>query len=178
VFLYCHPNGRLGRYPQVLRAVLEAVAGLPAAEARGPDGSTLPASGSLAVWKTTYSQFARWWRERARVVPRVEALEGGYGVAIDQLPAGFEAALEVWRDDRVAVLPLRAGGLRFSPTALSYSSRRPEAPLPRPASVPVKQTLRAALLRELDWERVTPPGEIRVRGVRSLVKKTLRYIKR
>jgi hypothetical protein len=159
-FFYCHPNGRLGRHPRVLRAVLEAVAELP------------------AVWKTSYSQFARWWRQRALVAPRVEAVDGGYSVQVDRLPEGFEAVLEVWRGDHVSTLPLRDLPLRFSPSALSYAPRQPEAPLPQPEAARVERGLRDAVLRELDWERVTPPGEIRVRGVRSLVKKTLRYIKR
>ncbi len=160
VFFYCHPNGRLGRYPQVLRAVLDEVGGL------------------SGVWRTTYSRFAEWWRQRARVVPRVEAIESGYSVTVGHLPVGFEVALEVWCDDGVASLRLRAQLMRVSLDALRYKARRPDSPLPQAQLLPPARGLRAAALRGLDWERVTPLREIRVRGVRSFVKKTLRYIKR
>jgi peptidoglycan/xylan/chitin deacetylase (PgdA/CDA1 family) len=160
VFLYCHPDGRLGRYPQVLRAILAEVGGL------------------SGMWRTTYSRFAEWWRQRARVTPRVDAIEGGYAVAVGCPPAGFSISLEFWRGDRLAALPLHGPTTRVWPDALRYEARRPDSPLPQARSYPSGRGLRAAVRRELDWERVTPPREIRVRGVRSLMKKTLRYIKR
>jgi hypothetical protein len=160
VFFYCHPEGRLGRYPQVLRAVLDVVGGF------------------SAVWKTTYTQFAQWWRERTRIVPRVVAAEEGYSVAIDHLPKDYVAALEIWRDERVAVLPLASPQTRACPEALCFETRRPGRPLPQPRAVRARRRVRAAMLRGLDWERVTPVPELRVRGMRSLMKKSLRYLKR
>jgi hypothetical protein len=159
IFFYCHPNGRLGRYPQVLRAVLEEVAGYP------------------ALWKTSYTLFAAWWRQRADLAIEVEVADGGYSIAVDRLPAGFVPVVEWWQGNRVAALPLQAPRTHISPLALSYTERR--APVPSPAqAVPAPLGWRRALVRSLDWERVTPPNEIRVRSPHTFVKKTLRYLRR
>jgi len=159
IFFYCHPDGRLGRYPRVLRAVLDEV-------------STLP-----AVWKTTYSRMAAWWRERASIVPRVEATADGYAISVDRMPQGFHAALELWRENRAATVPLNQSLVQISPDALSYETRPAEVAVGESRIIGDRATLRDAVLRRLDWERATPTREIRVRGVRTLVKKTLRYIK-
>ena len=49
VFFYCHPNGRLGRYPQVLTHLFETV------------------SEFAALWKVSLAEFARWWRIRSQI---------------------------------------------------------------------------------------------------------------
>jgi hypothetical protein len=159
VFFYCHPNARLGRYPQVLRSIFEEVGGL------------------SAMWKTNYTRLAQWWREREKIAVSVFAAEGGCSVTADRLPDKLPAALQVWREDRVAVLPLADSLTRVDFAALGYEALRPDRPLPRAEPLRRGRPLRSVVLRGLDWERITPLPELRVRGVRSLIKKTLRYMK-
>ncbi len=46
-FVYGHPEGRLGRYPEILAAVDAAIAG------------------RLLLWRVTLTEFAQWWRWRS-----------------------------------------------------------------------------------------------------------------
>jgi hypothetical protein len=159
LFLYCHPTGRLGRYPQVLRRVFDAADHLP------------------RLWRTTYTTFARWWGQRAVVRPRVHQISGGYEVTAESLPPEFTPALEVWRQDRVAVLPLSTPTARFDPAALDFQHRVAIAAVLQPERIPRRGSLKGRLLQSIDWEKATPLHEIRIRSWRGLVKKSLRYIK-
>src|SRR5690606_33386809 len=49
VFLYGHPDGRLGRYPDVLRSALDAAAGY------------------SGLWRIDRTTIARWWAQRLGV---------------------------------------------------------------------------------------------------------------
>jgi hypothetical protein len=159
-FFYCHPTGRLGRFPHVLTDVLRA-----ASELNG-------------MWRITYTQFAAWWRQRADIAFRVTGGSDGYTLHVERESQGLPAAVEFWRPQGVAVLPLDRTVVRLSPEALHYEPR-PETPLPAdPTPLPGPRTPRAAIRRFLDWEKATPVSEIRVRSMRTLLKKTLRYVKR
>ncbi len=66
IFLYGHPENRLGRFPQVLRGVLETV------------------SQFAAVWKTTLTEFAAWWRARATLRMRVYRDGANFVIFVDE----------------------------------------------------------------------------------------------
>lgn len=159
IFLYGHPDGRVGRYPEVLRETLAAVANF------------------SALWKTTLAEFARWWRKRLAIRLQLQRV-GETLVVTGQMPPGnCRATLHLNRGDLVASLPWDGRELRLQTSALAYQRRPAKVAGFQPVRTDGPQPLKAALLRYLDWERVTPVAEIRVRDWRSLVKKTLRLIK-
>ncbi len=155
VFFYGHPTGRLGRYPQVLHAVFDT------ADAFG------------AIWKTTLSRFAAWWRLRGKV--RLTVIRRGeiFTVTSSGRPAGYRVAVEYWRGRHVARMPLDGRVLQFSPSALAYESRAPRGGV-RPVRIDRPEGLRGRLRRMIDWERVTPLEEIPGGGWRNWAKRTLR----
>lgn len=155
IFLYGHPTGRLGRYPEVLRRVLETVDSL------------------AAVWKTTQSNWAAWWQARRQVRLTMSEHEGRFVVTAKQRPANWDFALEYWRGEHVALMPLDTPAVRFTPAALAYESRRAR-PGVRPVRVDRPQGLKAHLRRAIDWERITPLDEIGRTGWRNRVKRTFR----
>lgn len=155
VLLYDHPTGRWGRYPQVVRAVLAA------------------ARDCGMLWRATLAEIARWWRARSRVQLRVFRDGDEYVVFADRLPAEFRIAVEYWRGEHVAPMPLAGTVTRFSPSSLAYQRRGP-----RRESIPVRvdrpEGLRGRVKRLIDWEKVTPTQDIDASTVRGWVKKTLR----
>jgi hypothetical protein len=159
VFLYGHPDGRVGRYPELLQETFNTVAGF------------------AAIWKTTLAEFAAWWRQRLAI--RLQLQRNGDNLVISgQLPTGgVRASLNLWRGDLVATLPWDGSEVKLQPSALAYQRRTFKASAFQPVRVDGAQPLKSALLRYLDWERVTPVREIRVRDWRSLMKKTLRMLK-
>jgi hypothetical protein len=158
MFFYGHPDGRLGRYPHVLRETLAGVAGMP------------------RTWRTTLSEFAAWWRARDRV--RWQAVQEGDSIAIrvegDASP--YPLAIECWRGGRVACVGLASPVTQFSPAALSWETRPDWTPLP---SKPVRRPggLKARVLRYIDWEHETPVEDIHARNWRGWVKRSLRRIR-
>ena len=159
VFVYGHPTGRWGRYPQVVQAIFES------ADACG------------ALWRTPLSRFADWWRARRQVRLRVLADgDGRYAIHVDEAAGNYRLAAEYWRGQHVALMPLDEPVMRFVPGDLAYQSRRAAKP-PSPVRVDGSHGLRAGLRRWLDWERVTPVDEIRADSVRGWMKRTLRRIK-
>jgi len=157
VFLYGHPTGRLGRYPDVPRAAFEV------------------ADGFGAIWKTTMSRFARWWRARAEVRLRVTRYDEEFVVTINNLPADDRLAIEFWRGKHVARMPVRRRVLRFSPSALAYENREKPSSV-RPVRIDPPEGLRGRIRRWIDWERVTPIDEIGKGTLRNWAKRTLRRL--
>jgi hypothetical protein len=155
VFFYGHPTGRLGRYPQVLRAVFDT------------------AESFAAIWKTTLSEFAAWWRARTSVWLTVDRSGDQFAVTADSLPDEFCVGIEYWRDRRVARMPLESGTLRFSPSALAYENRAFESRV-RPVRVDRPEGLRGRIRRWIDWERETPIEEIAPVTWRNWAKRTIR----
>lgn len=157
VFLYGHPTGRLGRYPQVLGAVFETV---------GQFG---------AIWKTTLSEFAAWWRARSKVQLKVVRHNDRYVVIPQRVPPGYAVGIEYCRGTHVALMPLNRRVVQFSTGTLAYENRQP-----RPAVVPVRidrpEGLRGRVRRLIDWERVTPVDEIGTGTWRNLAKRALRRL--
>ncbi len=159
VFLYGHPTGRLGRYPQVLRAVFDT------ADEFG------------AIWKTTLSEFAAWWRARAEVQLRVVRRGERFEVQGDNQPQKYRIGIEYWRGEHVARMPLRRRGLSFSPSALAYENRKPRANV-RPVRLDQPEGLRGHLKRLIDWERETPINEIPRSTLRNWTKRILRTLQK
>lgn len=158
IFLYGHPDGRLGRFPHVLRATLDAAA-------RHAD-----------VWCASLAEFADWWRARARVAVEISREAGLLHARVRQASAKRRFALEFCRDDQIATLAIDGDTLRFSPDAPITETRRATTRI-YPGPFDQTETLRVTLRRYLDWERVTPIEEISVQTWRGWAKRTLRRIK-
>ena len=158
VFLYGHPDGRLGRYPQVLRDVLQS------------------AAHCAALWMVDRTTFQRWWRERLAVRVKLVQDEQAFVLAAAHLPTKFRLAVEYWRGEHVALMPLDQPLVRFSSEALAYQ-KRSIRPLPQPVRIDRPQGLRSTMRRYLDWEKVTPVEEIHGGTLRGWLKKTLRRVK-
>ena len=156
-FLYGHPTARLGRHPQLLERVLET------------------ASHSSALWKTTFTEFAAWWRARARVRLIVTRNQEKYVVTVSRAAPGYRLGIEYLRGQHVALMPLDRGVVQFSPQALGYEKRE-GARAVRPVRIDQAQGIRGHIRRLLDWERVTPVEEIGTQGWRNRAKRTLRKI--
>ena len=159
IFLYGHPTRRLGRYPHVVGDVFRVV------------------SDFAALWHTTLAEFARWWRARAEVSLRVVREDRQIVCHVLRQPAGYRCAIEFFRGEHVAPMPLDDAVIRFTPEALAYQARRPQAML-RPVRVDRPEGLRGSVLRYFDWERVTPVDEINAGWWRGWVKRTLRRIQK
>lgn len=155
IFLYDHPDGRLGRHPQVVSGLLAAV------------------SQFAAIWPTTLTGFARWWRARQRVSLRLAPRGDAIAVQTANLPNGYRLGLEYWRGGHVAVLPIHASRFEFSPTALAYQSR-PSVNLPAPVRLAGSPGVKGRLRRYLDWELETPLSEIGTRTWPGWIKHKLR----
>jgi hypothetical protein len=158
IFFYGHPDGRVGRYPELLVHVLASIASLP------------------NVWRTTMTEFQRWWRARGAIQAEVVADGGGWQIEVERLPPGFPAALEVCDGDRTATVPLDRTRLRVNRGALRFVADEPYR-VPRPERIASPFDLKAMLRRALDWERVTPIEEIDSAHVTGLMKKMLRRIR-
>ncbi len=158
IFLYGHPNGRVGRHPRLLSTVFEAV------------------SEFSAVWQTTMSGFNDWWRARQAVRVRVLANESGYTVQLDHKPKHFRLTGEIWRGEHVASVPLDETTVSLVPEALAFESRRVNLET-KAFRIDRPHGLKGTLRRYLDWEQVTPLEEISTRTWRGWMKRTLRKIK-
>jgi hypothetical protein len=156
-FLYGHPTARLGRYPQVLERVFGT------------------ASQASALWKTTFTEFAAWWRARARVRLIVTRDQERYVVTVNRSARGYRLGIEFPRGQHVALMALDRSVIQFSPSALAYEKRDGARPV-RPVRIDRPQGIRGHIRRLLDWERVTPVEEIGTRGWRNRAKRTLRRI--
>jgi len=159
VFFYGHPTRRLGRYPQLLRAVFDTA---------GVFG---------AIWPTTLGRFAEWWRVRSRVRLSVSGGDGRFVVAAHHLPKDYRLAVEYWRGRHVARIPLEGRPLQFSPSALAYENRQPRCGV-HPVRIDPPEGIRGRFRRMIDWERVTPIEEISKADWRNWTKRILRQWKK
>ena len=158
MFFYGHPDGRLGRYPQVLSRLLSAMGQM--------DG----------VWRIDRTRFAAWWRARAAVQLSVEQKGEAYVVCADRLPARHHVAIEYWQGDQVAQLPLLRSQTTFTTGSLEFN-RRAASPSAQALRVGRSRGLRAALKSWLDWEKVTPIEGINTGTLRGMLKQRLRRVR-
>ena len=157
LFVYGHPTGRLGRYPQVLRRVFDTT------------------SHFGALWKTSLTEFSNWWRARQRVRLTVTRRRGQYAVAVGRSVSGYRVGVEFCRGQHVALMPLDARVVRFSPSALAYETRG-AGPHVEPVRIDRPEGIRGHVRRLIDWERVTPIEEIGTGDWRNWTKRTLRRL--
>jgi hypothetical protein len=156
-FVYGHPEGRLGRRPEILAAVAEAVSGEP------------------LLWRVTLTEFAHWWRWRGdrtwSVVPRPG---GRLEVQFDDWSVDFPLALEVVRGCHVGSLPAAASRTVFRLEDLAYERRLARADIADPVPLKRRPSVRAAIRTAIDWETITPLEDLPAETLPERVKKGLR----
>jgi hypothetical protein len=158
IFYYGHPDGRVGRFPHLLRDVLEMASQLP------------------ATWCTTLATFENWWRARSAVRLEVVRNDDQFEVTARGLPSGYRCALEYHRGHEMATVELQSQRTTFSRAALPWERRRAARPI-RPAASQCPMGLRAGLKWYLDWEKVTPIDQIDAQSWRGWAKRTLRRMR-
>lgn len=157
-FVYGHPEGRLGRYPEVLHALEAAVTGEP------------------LLWRVTLTEFAHWWRWRdARRWSLLPRAGGRYEVQFEDWCPAYPPALEVVRGSHVATVPLHAPRTAVCLADLAYERRSAPAEVPAPSPAGRPLSLRAVLREAIDWETVTPLDELHAGSLSAAVKKGLRW---
>ena len=155
VFLYGHPTRRLGRYPEVLRGIFDTA---------GQFG---------AIWKTTLSRFAEWWRARGQIRMSLARRGDEFVLSVEDKPGQYAVGIEYCRGEHVALMPLAGQVLRFSPAALAYQRLGGRSTV-GPVRIDPPEGLRGRVRRMIDWERVTPIEEISSGNWRNWAKRTLR----
>jgi len=155
IMLYGHPDGRLGRYPAVVRQLLQVVDSLP------------------DVWQTTQTNLARWWRLRHSIRLGVQRSADSLIIEMRNHPQGFTPALDIWCGGRVARVKVDGTKTVIEPQRLHYEQRAEPFRLDsRPVDEPV--SLRDRFKHWIDWEKATPVEELRSRSVRGWLKRRLR----
>jgi hypothetical protein len=156
-FVYGHPEGRLGRYPQIVEELARAV-----------DRESL-------LWRTTLTEFARWWRWRTeRRWSVIDRGEGRFEVQFEEWDTSYPLAIEIVRGQHVAAIPLD-GPTTFVPRdGLAYEHREVRADLPSPSILRGPTGIKAAVRSAIDWETVTPVDELPGGSLAATVKRELR----
>lgn len=158
-FVYGHPERRLGRMPEVFRALERVLSSRP------------------FVWRTTLTEMARWWRWRAdrtwRAIPRAG---GRLEVQFDDWSADYPLALEIQRGEFSCSLPITGSRTVLSMRDLAYEKRRAlDGGVVRPPTIDRSAPSLKQLVREaIDWELATPIDEIPGRSLADRLKKSLR----
>ena len=156
-FVYGHPERRLGRFPEIVTAIADAISDEP------------------LTWRVDLSTFARWWRWRlARDWSIVPKGERGYEVQVDEWDAAYPLGLEVVRGRHAATIPLQGPVTPLDPSDLAYTRTPPGYALPDPLPFRRERGWRSAVRRALDWETVTPIEDLPNLSVRSRLKREIR----
>jgi len=156
-FVYGHPERRLGRHPEIIRDLAVAV------------------EHESLLWRTTLTEFARWWRWRADRRWSVVAREPGqFEIQFEEWDPGYPLAMEIVRGQHVAVIPLVGPRMPFSLSSLVYERRETRVDLPTPSILRGPIGFKAAVRSALDWETVTPVEELPVGSFAARVKRELR----
>ncbi len=156
-FVYGHPERRLGRFPEVVTAVARAAGEI--------DG----------LWRVTLTEFARWWRWRSQrrwtLLPKGE---GRFSMQFDEWDTRHPLALEIFRGDHSATIPVVGPCQVVKPHELVYARRTLRVDAPQARAARPSRSLRAAMRAAIDWETVTPVDDLPARSVRDRIKKRLR----
>jgi hypothetical protein len=158
---YGHPERRLGRMPEVLGILARAVAE------------------RALVWRVTASELARWWRWRASrrwlVIPREDHR---LDIQFDEWDPGFALALEIHRGPFHCWLPATGPRMSVRLAGLAYQRTAEWDPILAPPAVDRSRvSLKRAVQTAIDWETVTPLGEIPRTSLPNRVKRGLRWWK-
>ncbi len=156
-FVYGHPERRLGRYPEIVSELAGAV------------------GRESMLWRTTLTEFARWWRFRSGRKWSILAREGDRSeVQFDEWDARYPLALEVVRGHHVAVIPISGPKTSFGLGALAFERRDARVDLPTPTFLRGPRGFKAVVRSALDWETVTPTEELPAGTIAARVKRELR----
>lgn len=158
IFLYGHPTGRLGTYPEVLAAVLQRVSGL------------------ADVWYTTLTEFAGWWRSRQDVVAQLHRRGRVFTLFVDRQSLPLPLGVEFCRGSQVALFQSTGPLVRFVEEELDFEVRR-SSKLPQAHRIDRPESVREIIKRQIDWETVTPSAEIKDRTWRGWTKWLLRQLR-
>jgi hypothetical protein len=161
--LYGHPDGRLGRYPHIVRSLLDHVGGHP------------------DVWRTNLTSLAWWFdlrdRERWTLIETADGWMVRRPGAADLSAFGATLSLELHAGGDVATVPLDGRPTHVvRRSQLRPAATPPITPLPRPIRREFLSGIRPRLRRWLDWERTTPIAEIAADHWRGRLKRTLRRV--
>jgi hypothetical protein len=156
--LYGHPERRLGRMPEILSMVAEAV------------------ERQALVWRATFTELSRWWRWRAGrrwlVVPRPD---NRIEIQFDEWDTEYALAVEIRRGPFQCTLPVTGPRLSLGLAGLVYQRQVPSgATLDPPTVARDTVSLKRAVRAALDWETVTPIDDIPSSSISDRVKRRLR----
>jgi peptidoglycan/xylan/chitin deacetylase (PgdA/CDA1 family) len=159
LILYGHPDGRLGRFPHVLRRALES------------------AASHRDCWMANLAEIARWWRARLEVRLQVEPRPAGCAVRALRLPRTFAVACVVHRGGTWARFTLRSSLTEVRWDELMFEPLADAQPRGLTwCAGPLRRSWREWLRAYLDWERTTPVAELRRGGLRGWAKRKLRQM--
>ena len=118
-FVYGHPERRLGRHPEIVRRIAEAVAAEP------------------LVWRTTLTAFARWWRWRDSRRWSIETRpDNRLEVQFEEWDPAYPLAVEIVRGRHVAQVPLSGPRTTFATGGLAFERRSVPIHEPSPLDLP------------------------------------------
>ncbi len=156
-FVYGHPERRLGRFPEVVAAIAEAVVDEP------------------LTWRVGLDAFVRWWRWRlARSWSLWPQGDESFQLRFDEWDARYPLAVEVFRDRHVAYVPVSGPSITFARADLHFEPRANDYFLPPASPVRREMGVRSLVRRALDWETVTPIDELPASSLRTRLKRELR----
>jgi len=156
-FVYGHPERRLGRFPGIVTALAATVVDEP------------------GVWKVGLGAFADWWRWRlGRSWSLIPVGEGSCEVRVDDWDERYPLGLEIVRDGRTSLVPIRGPVTTLAPGELVYERPSPPYTLPPARPGRVRLGVRGRVRRALDWETVTPVEDLPAVSIRSRLKRGLR----
>lgn len=160
-FIYGHPERRLARMPGVLLHIARLI-----------DGESL-------VWRTTLTEWARWWRWRGErrwmVVPREE---NHFEIQFDEWDSEYPLAVEVHRGRFQCMIPVTGPRMTLRLEDLAYERRADSSEYSDPPrNDPRRPTIRETIRRMLDWETVTPIEELAGNSLPDRLKLGLRWWK-
>ncbi len=130
-------------------------------------------SGCAAMWPVTMSRFLDWWEFRNAARLQLHQRGDELVMIVDGHLGAWRMAVELWRGDRVALVPVDTPVVRFQPESLAFERRR-LAPVAVPDPVRSRWPLWSLLRPPIDWQRVMPPEPLEEISWRGWTKRVLR----
>lgn len=74
------------------------------------------------MWQPTIGEFVRWWRLRKQLAVQVWRRDGGYEISVrDGVSENMPWAIEIWKGNHVATLPLKQAEMRVAEEGLVFT---------------------------------------------------------